>query len=298
VNPPLTHTELPLPRIASGKVRDLYAIDDKRMLVVASDRLSAFDVVFNEGVTGKGRILTELSSFWAQALPPCEPYHLILPQPVPPVPEELWQAYQARSQVVERLEMVPIECVVRGFLTGSGWKEYQSCGRICGEPLPEGLLNGDALPSLMFTPAYKAEAGAHDENISLARAAEIVGRELLDALITRSLAIFEAASAHAAKRGLILVDTKFEFGRRSDGTLVLADEVLTPDSSRYWDAEEHAHTPRGETPQSFDKQVVRDYLETLDWDKRPPPPSLPKDVLEKTAARYRMLLERITGPER
>lgn len=292
----LLTTGIDLPLMHRGKVRDIYALSDG-LLFVATDRLSAFDVVFNEGIRDKGRVLTHISSFWTNTLEAARPYHVITDDvtQMGPKVERHTEALHGRTMWVEQLEMLPIECVIRGHLVGSGWKDYQATGRVCGHTLPEGLQAGDPLPQPLFTPATKAELGDHDENISFERAVEIVGADMAKKLRQRSLEIFEAGAKFARQRDLILVDTKFEFGLRSDGTLVLADEVLTPDSSRYWDVAEAEATPRGKTPPSFDKQIVRDYLETLDWNKRPPAPTLPDSIIEKTAARYLDLVERLTG---
>lgn len=291
----LLSTTLDLPRLYSGKVRELFAHQDG-LLMVTSDRLSAFDVVFREGIPNKGVILTQTSLFWARTLTACQPYHLITDDvaAMGPAVRAHAEALRGRTMLVEKLDMSPIECVVRSYLVGSGYKDYKRTGAVCDHRLPPGMQNGDRLPEPLFTPASKAPLGDHDENISFATVVETVGRSAADELRDRSLEIFARASAYAESRGLILVDTKFEFGRRTDGTLVLADEILTPDSSRYWDAAEAARTARGQTPPSFDKQIVRDYLETLDWNKAPPPPTLPAGIIERTAQRYADLLGRLT----
>lgn len=293
---PLLTTDLGLPVLSRGKVRDNYLLGD-RVLLVASDRLSAFDVVFNEGIPDKGKVLTHLSLFWTDKLAACRPYHLISAEPEEMGAEVAAHAasLRGRSMLVEKLEMLPIECVVRGYLVGSGWKDYRATGTVCGHQLPAGLQLGDRLPEPLFTPATKAEHGEHDENISYERAVELVGEQTASEARERTLAIYSEAAAFALERGLVLVDTKFELGKRGDGTLVLGDEVLTPDSSRYWDRAEAEATQAGRTPPSFDKQIVRDYLETLDWNKKPPPPALPAEIIERTAARYRELVERLTG---
>ncbi len=292
-----THLDLPLK--SRGKVRDVYDLGD-RLLIVATDRLSAFDVVFREGIPGKGKVLTEVSLFWAETLPSCSPYHLITADVTRMGPKVAAQAevLAGRTMLVEKLDMLPVECVVRGALVGSGWKEYQATGKVCGQTLPKGLALADRIDPPIFTPATKAEQGDHDENISFERMIDIVGRDDAIAARERALAIFTAASSAAFERGLVLVDTKLELGRRQDNTLVLADEVLTPDSSRYWDAGQARATPRGQTPPSYDKQIVRDYLETLDWNKRPPPPPLPADIVQRTAERYQELAKRLRGPSR
>jgi phosphoribosylaminoimidazole-succinocarboxamide synthase len=289
-------TRIDLPLVHRGKVRDIYDLDT-RLLFVATDRLSAFDVIFNEGIPDKGKVLTHVSGFWAARLDACKPFHMVtddvdlMGEAVAPHREAL----AGRTMLVEKLEMLPVECVVRGYLVGSGWKDYRSTGTVCGHPLPDGMQIGDRLETPLFTPTTKAELGEHDENIPFERVVEIVGRETAIELKERSLEIYREAAEYALRRGLVLVDTKFEFGRRSDGNIVLADEVLTPDSSRYWDAAEAESTAQGETPPSFDKQIVRDYVETLDWNKRPPPPKLPNEVVERAASRYRELVERLTG---
>ena len=272
----------------SGKVRDLYVepgrtlADAERMLVVASDRVSAYDHVLSPGIPGKGELLTRLSRWWFDRLD--IPNH-VLPDAVPP-------EVAGRAMVVKTLDMFPIECVVRGYLAGSGWAEYQSSQTICGIPLPAGLGNGDRLPEPIYTPAYKAPLGEHDENISYERTVELVGEDAAAQLRTQSLAVYGAAAAIAESKGLILADTKFEFGAdRRTGVLTLADEVLTSDSSRYWDAEAWSAGRRGD---SFDKQIVRDWL-TAHWDKTGTPPELPAEVIAKTAGRYRELIDRLTS---
>jgi len=279
--------------VYSGKVRELYQPDDpqdQRLLLVASDRVSAFDHILSPEIPGKGELLTRLSNWWFDRFPDI-PNHR-LPGQDPQLPREL----SGRSMLVRRLRMHPIECVVRGYLTGSGWAEYRSAGTVCGIPLPPGLRDGDRLPQPLYTPAFKAPLGEHDENITFERSAEIVGAEVAAALRERSLEIFARASAIAEARGVILADTKFEFGDDPDsGELTLADEVLTSDSSRYWDAQAYAH---GSTPAqrmaSFDKQIVRDWL-AEHWDRSGEPPRLPAEVVQRTAARYRELLDRLTS---
>jgi phosphoribosylaminoimidazole-succinocarboxamide synthase len=295
--------------VYSGKVRDLYVpigtsegTRPTRMLVVASDRVSAFDHVLSPGIPGKGTILTTLSLWWFDRLDGGDggprirnhliPDHVLVGDAaLELIPEEV----TGRAMVVASLDMEPIECVVRGYLTGSGWAEYQADGTVCGIPLPPGLRNGDRLPEPLFTPAYKAPLGEHDENISYARTVELVGAETAAELRELSLEIYRRASATAERRGLILADTKFEFGRNAEGALVLADEVLTPDSSRYWDA---AAWREGTTPAermaSFDKQIVRDWL-AASWDRTGEPPALPDDIVARTQARYAELLQRLTG---
>lgn len=270
----------------SGKVRDLYASEDPadtRILVVASDRVSAFDVVLSPGITDKGALLTRLSRWWFAQLD--APNHLADGE----LPEEVAD----RAMLAQSLEMLPIECVVRGYITGSGWAEYQEHGTVCGIALPAGLQNGERLPEPLFTPAYKAPMGEHDENITFDRVVELVGPERATQLRDASLAIYRRAAAIAEEKGLILADTKFEFGTDADGTLRLADEVLTSDSSRYWDAEawRTGSTP-AERMASFDKQIVRDWL-AANWDKQGEPPVLPEEVVAQTTARYRELIDRL-----
>jgi phosphoribosylaminoimidazole-succinocarboxamide synthase len=270
----------------SGKVRDLYAPEDgsdDRLLVVASDRVSAFDFLLEPAIPGKGEILTALSLWWFPRLP--VPNHLIDPQVVP-------AEVTGRAMLVRSLDMYPIECVVRGYLSGSGWVEYQQTQSVCGVPLPAGLQNGDRLPEPIYTPAYKAPLGEHDENIPFERTVELVGAERAEELRQLSLDVFLVASVAAEDRGLILADTKFEFGAdRETGETRLADEVLTSDSSRYWDAAEWNAGRRG---QSFDKQIVRDWL-ALNWDRTGTPPRLPLEIVERTAARYLELYTRLAG---
>jgi phosphoribosylaminoimidazole-succinocarboxamide synthase len=288
----LTTTTLPgIERVASGKVRDVYVIDGN-LLIVATDRISAFDCILPQGIPGKGRVLTQMSLFWFDLLQSVIPNHLItadvnaFPAPLLPYRDQL----EGRSMLVKRCRMEPIECVARGYVSGSGWKDYQKTGAICGIPLPAGLLESAKLPGPIFTPATKAETG-HDENISFETAAGLIGHHTAGLLRDVTLAIYNTASAFAESRGIVIADTKFEFGWH-DGTLLLADEVLTPDSSRFWPRDEYKP---GGPQKSFDKQFVRDYLETLDWNKRPPAPSLPPEVIEKTAAKYAEAYTRLTG---
>src|SRR4051794_40830711 len=272
--------------LASGKVREIYEVDDDRLLMVASDRISTYDVVHPNPIPGKGAVLTGLSVFWFERTGHIVPNHVIS---YTEVPDEA----KGRGLLVERLEMFPVECVVRGYITGSGWKDYQRSGEICGIRLPEGLRESDRLPEPIFTPATKAEIGDHDENIDFDRAAEILGdRELLEELRRLTLAIYSFAADHARERGIILADTKFEFGRRPDGTIVLGDEVLTPDSSRFWPAD--GYEP-GHGQPSFDKQYVRDWASGSGWDKSPPAPELPEDVVTRTRELYVDAYERVTG---
>jgi phosphoribosylaminoimidazole-succinocarboxamide synthase len=265
--------------VGSGKVRELYELDDNRLLLVASDRISTFDVVLPTEIPDKGRVLTGLSGFWFARTRELVPNHLLALRP------------DGRSTECRRLEMLPLECVVRGYLTGSGWKDYQATGAVCGHVLAEGLRDSDKLPEPLFTPATKAQEG-HDENIDRDRAAELVGRERLEEVERVAIALYRLASAYAAERGILIADTKFELGLDPDGQLVLADEAFTPDSSRFWPADEYEP---GRPQPSFDKQFVRDYCETLGWDKTDPGPALPEDVVAGTRARYVEAFERLTG---
>jgi phosphoribosylaminoimidazole-succinocarboxamide synthase len=289
-----------LPLLARGKVRDNYAVGDDRILMVASDRLSAFDVIMGEPIPGKGEILTQMALWWFDRLGHICPNHLTGEAPESVVtPEEVPQV-KDRSMLVKRLKPIPVEAVVRGYLAGSGWKEYQENRAVCGVPLPEGLTNASKLPLPIFTPAAKAAAGEHDENISYDRVVEIVGPALAQQIRETSIRIYETAAEIALAKGMIIADTKFEFGLDEAGTLVLMDEVLTPDSSRYWPVEGYEEALRtGANPPSYDKQFVRDWLEAAKingkpWGKTPPAPRLPADVIAKTAAKYREALERLT----
>ncbi len=290
-----------LPLLARGKVRDNYAVGDDRILMVASDRISAFDVIMGEPIPGKGELLTRLSLFWFDRLGPkglniC-PIHLTGEDPESVVtPAERAQVV-GRSMLVQRLKPIPVEAVVRGYLAGSGWKEYQESRSVCGVPLPEGLQNASKLPEPIYTPAAKAAMGEHDENITFERTVEMIGPELAAQIRDVSIALYKAAAAIALKKGIIIADTKFEFGLDKAGKLVLMDEVLTPDSSRYWPAESYAE---GSNPPSYDKQFLRDWLEGAKvngkpWDKTPPSPRLPREVIEKTAEKYREALTRLVG---
>ena len=265
--------------VGSGKVRELYELEDDRLLLVASDRISTFDVVLPTEIPDKGRVLTGLSGFWFARTRELVPNHLLALRP------------DGRSTECQRLAMLPIECVVRGYLTGSGWKDYQATGAVCGHVLAEGLRDSDQLPEPIFTPATKAEEG-HDENIDRQRAAELVGQERLDEVEQTAIALYRFASEHAAERGILIADTKFEFGLDTEDRLVLGDEAFTPDSSRFWPADEYE---AGRPQPSFDKQFVRDYCETLGWDKTDPGPKLPAEVVTGTRARYIEAFERLTG---
>jgi phosphoribosylaminoimidazole-succinocarboxamide synthase len=272
--------------VFQGKVRDIYAAGEERLLLVASDRISTYDVVHPTPIPDKGKVLTGLTAFWLDQTDDICPNHLVS---LTDVPDE----HRGRAMLVERLEMVPVECVVRGYITGSGWKEYQGTGAVCGIELPAGLEESERLPEPIFTPATKAEIGEHDENIDFERMAEIVGdRDLAEALRRLSIDLYRRGAEHALERGIILADTKFEFGRRPDGTLVLGDEVMTPDSSRFWPAD--GYEP-GRSQPSFDKQYVRDWAAASGWDKSPPAPPIPDEVVKGTRARYLDAYERIAG---
>ena len=283
-----------LPRLGRGKVRDIYAVDRDKMMIVVSDRLSAFDVVLPDPIPDKGRVLTELANFWFDKLGHVAPNHLtgIDPESVVKGDEEKAQV-RGRAIVVKKLKPLPVEAVVRGYLIGSGWKDYQATGGLCGITLPAGLRESDRLPEPIFTPATKADAG-HDENISEADAAKVVGHELVARLKLLTLGLYAHGVAHAESKGIILADTKFEFGLTDSRELLLIDEMMTPDSSRYWPKDQYA--PGGPQP-SFDKQYVRDYLESIKWNKQPPVPSLPTDVVERTRSKYLDAYRRLTGRE-
>lgn len=280
-----------LKKTYSGKVRDLYEIDDKRMLMVASDRLSAFDVILPEPIPGKGEILTQISNFWFEKLKHIMPNHFTGDTVYDVLPENEARAVEQRAVVAKRLTPVKIEAIVRGYLAGSGWKEYRKSGTVCGIRLPEGLREADKLPEVLFTPSTKAEVGGHDENISFAECEKIIGKELAAQVRDKAVALYTEAAAYAETRGIIICDTKFEFGLDENGTLTLMDEVLTPDSSRFWPKE---HYRPGSNPPSFDKQFVRDWLEQSGWNKQPPAPQVPADIIEKTAAKYREALRLLT----
>ena len=287
-----------LEHLAAGKVRDVYAVDEDHVLLVASDRVSTYDVVHPTLVPDKGRVLTGLSAFWFDRLAELGPHHLVTTS-VSDLPAEVRErlddaslaALRGRMMLCRRVEIVPFECVVRGHLAGSGWREYQERGEVCGIALPAGLQEASALPEPIFTPATKAERGDHDENVAFEVMVDRVGRDLAEQLRSRALALYGAGAAHAAERGIILADTKFEFGLL-DGEVVLADEVLTPDSSRYWPADTWAP---GSAQPSFDKQFVRDYATSTGWDRQPPAPELPSDVVAATRDRYVEAYERLTG---
>jgi phosphoribosylaminoimidazole-succinocarboxamide synthase len=295
LDPVLLHTDFPdLDLFASGKVRDVYQIGSDNLLFVATDRISAFDYVLATGIPHKGRVLTQISLFWFEFLQDMVPNHLVtadvtrFPAEVQPYAEQL----RARSMLVRRAEMFPVECVVRGYLSGSGWKEYKSSGSVCGIKLPAGLSESDELPEPIFTPATKATTG-HDENISFEQMAQLVDVEDARELRDLSLAIYKKAAGYAREKGIIIADTKFEFGRTPAG-ITLADEVLTPDSSRFWPADQYQP---GSSQQSYDKQYVRDYLEEIRWNKQPPAPALPAEVARRTSDKYIEAYRRLTGRE-
>ena len=275
-----------------GKVRDIYDINDQLMLIVTTDRISAFDCILPDPIPGKGKVLTSVSDFWFHKLAhivPNQQTDLLLADMIPDKTEA--QMLEGRGVIVKKLRALPVEAVVRGYLIGSGWKDYQASGEVCGHRLPKGLRQAEKLPEVLFTPSTKAEIGLHDENITYARTVELLGEDLAQKVSQTSIRLYTEAADFALSRGLIIADTKFEFGVDEMGTLHLIDEVLTPDSSRFWPKEGYQV---GISPPSFDKQFVRDYLESLAWNKQPPAPSLPADVIEKTAAKYREAEERLT----
>ena len=291
---PVVETTLAdLELIRRGKVRDVYAVDDEHLLIVATDRISAFDCVLPTPIARKGEVLTALSRFWFDRLGHIIPHHLVATdiEEMPPQVRQHGEVLRGRSMLVRRTEVFPVECVVRGFLVGSGWKDYLRTGEVCGHRLPAGLRESEQLSELIFTPATKAEEG-HDENISEDRMREILGAEVTEQLRDASLQLYQEASDYARTRGIIIADTKFEFGRDREGRIRLIDEVLTPDSSRFWPADQYEP---GKSQPSFDKQFVRDYLETLDWNKQPPAPPLPADVAAATTARYLEAYRLLTG---
>jgi phosphoribosylaminoimidazole-succinocarboxamide synthase len=292
--PVVYRTELSgLTRIHEGKVRDIYALDDDTMLIVTTDRLSAFDVVLPDPIPDKGRVLNGISNFWFARTRHLVPNHLTGRDPAEVVGEEGERALLAgRAVIVRRLQALPVEAVVRGYLIGSGWKDYQASGRVCGIALPAGLKLAEGLPQPLFTPATKARSGAHDENISFEELTTLIGAQLAAAVRDTALTLYGFAAEHARSRGIIIADTKFEFGLDRQGTLTLIDEALTPDSSRFWPADSYR---AGVSPPSFDKQFVRDYLETLDWNKQAPGPKLPAEIIARTSDKYRQALARLTG---
>jgi len=287
-----TPSALSLKKIYSGKVRDLYEIDDKRMLMVATDRLSAFDVILAEPIPEKGKILTAISNFWFDKLAHLVPNHFTGDKVEDVVPAAELPLVEGRAVVAKRLKPVAVEAIVRGYIVGSGWKEYQKSGTVCGIQLPVGLKEASKLPQPIFTPSTKAAVGDHDENISFEQCEAIIGEALAAQVRDTSIALYTAAVEYAATRGIIIADTKFEFGLDEHGRLTLMDEVLTPDSSRFWPADSYQE---GSNPPSFDKQFVRDWLETTGWNKEPPAPPVPTEVAQKTADKYREALTRLTA---
>ncbi|MFL6606125.1 MAG: phosphoribosylaminoimidazolesuccinocarboxamide synthase [Steroidobacteraceae bacterium] len=283
-----------LNRIHEGKVRDIYAVDAETMLIVTTDRLSAFDVVLPDPIPEKGRVLNEISNFWFGRTGHIVPNHLT-DRPLESIVKDADERalLKGRTAIVRRLSALPIEAVVRGYLIGSGWKDYQKSGSVCGIALPPGMKQAERLPTPLFTPATKAAMGEHDENISYSEVVGLLGAELAARVRDTAIALYNFAAEHARTRGIIIADTKFEFGVTAAGQLTLIDEVLTPDSSRFWPADTYRV---GTSPPSFDKQFVRDYLETLDWNKKAPGPRLPQDIIERTSENYREALARLTGP--
>ncbi|MBI5784439.1 MAG: phosphoribosylaminoimidazolesuccinocarboxamide synthase [Rhodocyclales bacterium] len=281
-----------LPLLGRGKVRDNYAVGDDKMLIVTSDRLSAFDVILPDPIPGKGEVLTAVANFWFGKLAGIIPNQLTGIDPESVVAADEREQVRGRAIVVKRLKPLPIEAVVRGYLIGSGWKDYQATGKVCGIPLPVGLKMAQQLPEPLFTPSTKAELGTHDENIDFATVEKTIGPALAAQVRDAAIRLYKQAADYARTRGIIIADTKFEFGLDDAGKLYLIDEVLTPDSSRFWPADTYQV---GASPASFDKQFVRDYLETLDWNKQAPGPKLPPDILEKTSAKYREALTRLTA---
>ena len=290
----LFESDIPnLTLINRGKVRDIYDVDETHMLIVTTDRLSAFDVILPQPIPGKGEVLTRVANFWFDRTRDIIPNHLSNKPLEEVVPDDAQRRVLGdRALVVRKLEPLPIEAIVRGYLIGSGWKDYQKTGAVCGIGLPGGLKLADKLPEAIYTPSTKAELGGHDENISFGKTVELLGKELAEKVRDVSLRIYTECAAYALERGIIIADTKFEFGLDDDGALYLIDEVLTPDSSRFWPADQYRP---GISPPSFDKQFVRDYLETLDWDKTPPAPDLPQEIIDRTSEKYREAESRLTG---
>jgi len=282
-----------LPLLARGKVRDIYSVGDEHLLIVTTDRLSAFDVVLPDPIPGKGAVLTAVSSFWFERTRALVPNHLadVTLESVLPDRREREQV-EGRAVIVRKLKALPVEAIVRGYLIGSGWKDYQTSGAVCGIQLPAGLQLADQLPAAIYTPSTKAELGDHDVNIDYARSVDLLGADLAARVRDVSVQVYTEAARYATQRGIIIADTKFEFGLDKNGELFLIDEALTPDSSRFWPQDEYRS---GISPPSFDKQFVRDYLETLDWDKTPPGPKLPEDIIRRTAEKYQEALRRLTG---
>lgn len=285
-------SDISLKKIYSGKVRDLYEIDEQRTLMVASDRLSAFDVILDDPIPGKGEILTQISNFWFQKLAHIMPNHFTGNTVYDVLPEDQARALEKRAVVAKKLEPVKVEAIVRGYLAGSGWKDYQQSGSVCGIALPAGMREAQQLPEVIFTPSTKAAVGDHDENISFAECEQIIGAELAAEVRAKAIELYTEAAAYAKTRGIIICDTKFEFGLDEEGVLTLMDEVLTPDSSRFWPADQYQV---GTNPPSFDKQFVRDWLEQSGWNKQAPAPKVPAEVIEKTVAKYREALSLLTA---
>ncbi len=282
-----------IPILHRGKVRDIYDLG-KHLLIVATDRISAFDVVLPDGIPHKGRVLCQISAHWFRTLEGIVPHHMVTTEleGFPGIPRTVAEELRGRAMVVKKAKPLPVECIVRGYLSGSGWNEYQEKGSVSGIPLPAGLKESQKLPAPLFTPSTKAEAGVHDENIDFAAAAEKLGKKLAEEVRAASLEIYRKAAAMAEKKGILIADTKFEFGLGEDEKLILIDEALTPDSSRFWPVDGYAP---GGAQKSFDKQFVRDYLLSIRWDKKPPAPNLPAEVIQKTSEKYREAFERLTG---
>lgn len=287
----LFETNLSLPLIQKGKVRDIYDIDDSRMLIVTTDRLSAFDVVFGKGIAKKGAVLTSVANFWFDKTQHILPNHLTHEPLNSVLNGQEAKQIEGRGIIVKKLKPLAVEAIVRGYIIGSGWKDYQRTGSICGIPLPNNLQLAEKLPEVLYTPSSKAVVGEHDENIDFAKTVEILGADMAQQVKQASLALYQFAAEFARKRGIIIADTKFEFGLDENNTLTLMDEVLTPDSSRFWSAQDYQI---GTSPKSFDKQIVRDYLETLSWDKTPPAPILPQHIIDKTASQYQQVQQLLT----
>nr|WP_279039850.1 phosphoribosylaminoimidazolesuccinocarboxamide synthase [Snodgrassella alvi] len=285
-------TELALEKIYSGKVRDLYAIDEKRMLMVATDRLSAFDVILPEPITGKGEILTQISNFWFKKLQHIMPNHFTGETVYDVLPRQQADKIAKRAVVVKKLSPLKIEAIVRGYLSGSGWRDYQQTGAVCGIKLPAGLREAEQLPEVIFTPSSKAAVGDHDENISLSQCASLLGEELTEQVSAKAIKLYSEAADYARSKGIIIADTKFEFGLGENGVLTLMDELLTPDSSRFWSVDNYQV---GSNPPSFDKQFIRDWLVESGWNKQPPAPHIPADIIAKTLAKYEEALHLIAG---
>ncbi|NUF78964.1 phosphoribosylaminoimidazolesuccinocarboxamide synthase [Snodgrassella sp. ESL0323] len=285
-------TELALEKIYSGKVRDLYAIDEKHMLMVATDRLSAFDVILPEPITGKGEILTQISNFWFKKLQHIMPNHFTGETVYDVLPRQQADKIAKRAVVVKKLSPLKIEAIVRGYLSGSGWRDYQQTGAVCGIKLPAGLREAEQLPEVIFTPSSKAAVGDHDENISLSQCASLLGEELTEQVNAKAIKLYSEAADYARSKGIIIADTKFEFGLDENGVLTLMDEVLTPDSSRFWSVDSYQV---GSNPPSFDKQFIRDWLVESGWNKQPPAPHIPADIIAKTLAKYEEALHLIAG---